>query len=249
MRKLILLCLVAACGATVTARAESPAYHVAESSPVTAGDCATAAAPGRAGQDTDVDGIPDSEDRCLGTAAGTAAGPDGCATGQIAVSCASTVAAAPVVRAPVPAARDADGDGVLDSDDRCPGTPKGVAVDDEGCVLIDKVVLKGVNFATGSATLKPAAHDTLRSVAAAMKISRSLEVEVGGHTDSVGDATKNEALSQRRAEAVKEFLVKEGVEAKRLSTRGYGASKPADTNDTPAGRANNRRVTFTVTDD
>lgn len=248
MRTLSSLCLAAMCGAIITARAESPVYHLAESAPVPTG-CTTASVPGSAGQDSDVDGIPDSEDRCLHTA-GSTSGPDGCGTGEVPVSCSGTTvaSAAPAARAPLPAS-DADADGVSDANDRCPGTPRGTPVDDQGCVMIEKVVLKGVNFATGSATLKAGAHDTLRAVASAMKVSKSLEVEVGGYTDSVGDDGKNQALSQRRADAVKDFLVKEGVEAKRLSTKGYGESNPADTNDTPAGRANNRRVAFTVTDD
>ena len=74
-----------------------------------------------------------------------------------------------------------------------------------------------------------------------------IKVEIGGHTDSAGIAAKNQALSERRAQAVKKFLVKEGVAAERLDAVGYGAAKPVDGNDTPAGRANNRRVEFKVT--
>ena len=162
----------------------------------------------------------------------------------------SGASAAPVVAtAMAPAAApapivDTDGDGVADSADKCPGTPRGTEVDRNGCANISKVVLKGVNFGTGSSTLLPAASETLRSVASAMKADPALKVEVGGYTDSVGDAAKNLALSERRAKAVKAFLVHEGIDGGRLATKGYGQASPADTNDTAAGRANNRRVAF-----
>lgn len=202
-----------------------------------------------AGLDQDGDRIPDSEDWCSGTPAGAKVNPDGCATGEIDVACDRGLPEPKprVVPTAVNGARDTDGDGVTDADDRCPGTPKDAETDDNGCVKIEKVVLKGVNFATGSAKLLPAASDTLRTVAAAMKANEKVEVEIGGHTDSVGDEAKNQGLSERRAKSVKDFLVSEGVEADRLSTRGYGESQPADTNDTAEGRANNRRVGFKVT--
>ena len=204
-----------------------------------------------AGRDNDADGVPDSEDWCIGSSRNTSVGSNGCATGEIAVNCAKAVApkiAAATPAAPsAPSARDADSDGVQDGDDQCPGTTPGAAVDRKGCVLIESVVLKGVSFGSGSAVLQPAASATLRGVASAMKVDAKIKVEIGGHTDSVGLAAKNQALSERRAQAVKKFLVKEGVAAERLNAVGYGADKPVDGNDTPAGRANNRRVEFKVT--
>ena len=101
-----------------------------------------------------------------------------------------------------------------------------------------------MNFATGSAKLLPGASETLRTVVSAMKADKSIKVEVGGHTDSVGSDAKNQALSEKRAKSVKDFLVKEGIEAGRLSTKGYGETAPVDSNDTKEGRANNRRVAF-----
>lgn len=204
-----------------------------------------------AGLDQDGDTVPDSEDWCSRTPAGQRVGANGCGAADIQVACDRGVPEPKprVVPAAVSSkARDTDGDGVADKDDECPGTPRGSEVNDDGCVKIEKVVLRGVNFATGSAKLLPAAHDTLRSVAAAMKVNKRIEVEVGGHTDSVGDEAKNEKLSERRAKAVKDFLVREGIDEGRLSTKGYGEDNPVDTNDTAQGRANNRRVSFRITD-
>lgn len=148
--------------------------------------------------------------------------------------------------APKPTPKDSDGDGVNNDDDACPGTAKGAAVDKRGCVLIEKVVLKGVSFGSGSATLKPEAFAELRGVAAAIKANPKIKVEVGGHSDSAGDDKKNQVLSEKRAQSVKSFLIKEGVPAAQVTIKGYGESKPIDTNDTPEGRANNRRVEFNV---
>ncbi|HUR40901.1 MAG TPA: OmpA family protein [Verrucomicrobiae bacterium] len=202
-----------------------------------------------AGLDQDGDAVPDSEDWCAQTAQGARVGANGCAAGQVEVACINSLP--PPKPRVVPMAsdtsRDSDGDGVVDADDRCPGTPRGAEAEENGCVRIEKVVLRGVNFATGSAKLLPAAHDTLRSVASAMKANPKVEVEVNGHTDSVGEEAKNQRLSERRAQSVKAFLISEGVEENRLSTEGYGEGQPADTNDTPEGRANNRRVAFKVT--
>lgn len=178
--------------------------------------------------DSDGDGVLDAKDRCAGTPRGADVDSAGC---------------------PAPTVTDSDGDGVENDDDDCPGTAKGIAVNRHGCVEISKVVLKGVSFATGSAKLQPGASDTLRSVAAAMKANKALKVEIGGHTDSVGLEAKNQALSQRRAQSVKAFLVGEGVAADRLTTVGYGSAKPVDSNDTAEGRANNRRVEFRVVAD
>ena len=207
-----------------------------------------------AGLDDDGDAIPDSEDWCEGTKPGTRVGPNGCADWEVPVDCGTPPAPEGEAAAKTPDAAmaaapvaDTDGDGVNDAADKCGGTPAGLDVDAKGCVLIEKVVLKGVNFAMGSAQLLPEASTTLRTIALAMKASPTVEVEVGGHTDSVGPADKNQRLSERRAKSVKDFLVGEGVEAARLSVKGYGESAPADSNQTTAGQANNRRVAFRIT--
>ena len=78
-----------------------------------------------------------------------------------------------------------------------------------------------------------------------LKSNPELKFEIGGHTDSDGDAARNLTLSQARADAVKQLLAAQGIEASRLTTKGYGATKPMDSNATPEGKANNRRVEFT----
>ena len=205
-----------------------------------------------AGLDEDGDAIPDSEDWCPDTQLGTRVGHTGCADWEVPVECDDAGATVlPPARPAQPAvttpAQDADGDGVADAADQCPGTPVGLAVDAGGCVQIEKVVLKGVNFTAGSAKLLPAASKTLKTVASAMKASPKVEVEIGGHTDWVGPQSRNQRLSERRARSVKVFLVGEGVEDARLSTKGYGEAEPVDSNEKPEGRANNRRVAFKLT--
>jgi OOP family OmpA-OmpF porin len=155
------------------------------------------------------------------------------------------VAAQPV--APAPAApRDEDRDGVIDERDRCPRTPAGVAVDEDGCARQGAVTLIGVQFAYDSAELTRESSAVLDQVAADLKKYPRLEVELQGHTDSVGSDRYNLALSQRRAESVRSYLLQAGVGANQVVARGYGESQPIATNDTPDGRALNRRVVMVV---
>jgi OOP family OmpA-OmpF porin len=106
----------------------------------------------------------------------------------------------------------------------------------------DVVVLKGVNFANNSAQLTPASTTVLDEVAATLVKRRDIRAEVAGHTDDRGEANYNRSLSQRRAESVRSYLVSKGVDASRLTARGYGEDSPIADNKTSAGRADNRRV-------
>ena len=99
-----------------------------------------------------------------------------------------------------------------------------------------------VLFDSGSARLQPGAEDKLREVAQVLDRYPRTRLEVIGHTDSRGSAASNEALSERRADAVRDALVRDGVSATRLTARGVGETRPVATNDTAEGRAMNRRV-------
>ncbi len=146
--------------------------------------------------------------------------------------------------APAPATAaidiDSDGDGVLDSVDRCPGTPPGVKVDAQGCEIV--FTLKGVNFDTDKSTLRPEATQRLTEAAAIITSNSTANYEIVGHTDSVGSEDYNKSLGYRRAVAVLNFLTRNGVRQSRLSTESFGELHPVASNDTEAGRAQNRRV-------
>lgn len=143
---------------------------------------------------------------------------------------------------------DKDGDSVSDKDDKCPEVPGSVA--NEGCPeIVEKIVelpstrhIKTILFDTDKATIKPKFSTILTSVVRILSKNSNASFSVEGHADSVGNEAYNQRLSEARAMAVKEFLVKEGVEKSKLSTKGYGESRPVATNDTPAGREQNRRV-------
>jgi len=110
-----------------------------------------------------------------------------------------------------------------------------------------KVVISGgVLFETDSAKLAPSAGDLVRRVSDVMKKNPNLKISVVGHTDTTGDYDYNIKLSERRAKAFADALIKEGVVAKRLTAVGVGPQSPVDTNDTAEGRAQNRRVELVV---
>jgi outer membrane protein OmpA-like peptidoglycan-associated protein len=106
-----------------------------------------------------------------------------------------------------------------------------------------------VLFDSGSAKLQPGASDKLRQVADVLSHYPRTRVEIVGHTDSRGSEPSNEQLAQRRAQAVRDVLVHDGVDAARITARGAGESRPVATNDTTTGRAMNRRVEITVRPD
>jgi OOP family OmpA-OmpF porin len=154
---------------------------------------------------------------------------------------------------PPPLDGDADGDGVQDSRDACPGTPAGTVVDARGCRAVfapaqRTLVLRGVRFETGRAILSPESFAVLDDIALALRDDASVRVEVGGHTDSTGSAATNRRLSQQRAEVVRYYLIRRGVAASQLTARGYGPARPVASNTTPAGRALNRRTELTRLD-
>lgn len=136
---------------------------------------------------------------------------------------------------------DQDGDGVLDDIDQCPNTPRGARVDPRGCW-----VPEGVFFETSSAKLDSTATELLRL--RGMKIlneNPDLRIRIDGHTDSSGPLAYNMDLSKRRADAVRDFLVQNGISPDRLETQGFGPNEPAVPNTSRENMAQNRRVEFT----
>lgn len=156
---------------------------------------------------------------------------------------------------------DNDGDGAADfpedkgcetladntEDTQCDDPNPGEIVSLHGCGTGDVVTLIGVNFELDEAELEINARRILNFVAAELIKYPSIELELGGHTDATGSEAYNQDLSQRRADAVKDYLVSKGVDAGRLTAKGYGESKPVADNGTAAGRAENRRTELTIT--
>lgn len=136
---------------------------------------------------------------------------------------------------------DSDGDGVCDDKDECPGTPKGAKVNEKGCWIIGDVL-----FDFDKHEIKTQAYPVLDDCVTVFKNNPGIKAEIQGHTDNAGKEAYNMKLSARRADAVKQYLVKNGIAAGRLSTKGFGYSKPETSNATPEGRVKNRRVEFKV---
>lgn len=133
--------------------------------------------------------------------------------------------------------KDSDNDGVVDVSDDCPRTPTGAEVNIKGCW-----VLANVRFDTDKWQIKATHYGVLERAYRVLAQNPNLRIEVQGHTDSVGTADYNQALSQRRAISVKQYFVEKGIAASRLSASGYGLTQPVDSNATGDGRARNRRV-------
>jgi outer membrane protein OmpA-like peptidoglycan-associated protein len=191
-------------------------------------------ADGCAERDNDADGFADTDDRCTDQPED----PDGF---EDADGCPDV---------------DNDADTVVDKDDQCPNEPGPTA--EAGCPRVyrdveltaSKVVIKQqVFFETNLAKIRATSFGLLTTVAAVLKDSPSIRLEVQGHTDDRGNDAHNLKLSQERAEAVREYLIGQGIEPHRLTARGYGETAPLESNKKPSGRAANRRVEFVRTDD
>lgn len=174
--------------------------------------------------DSDADGVVDGIDMCANTPAGVEVDRVGCPL-------------------------DSDKDGVADFEDMCPATPLGTIVDPTGCPLAGEKILSltGVNFATDKAILTTEAQSILEQAVDLLKNTDSvIEVRVEGNTDSRGSEAYNLVLSQKRAQAVVDYLTSRGVKGGSLIAVGLGETSPVANNDTEAGRAANRRVDFVV---
>jgi len=162
--------------------------------------------------DTDKDGVPDSKDACPDTKTGVTVDDKGC---------------------PV----DSDKDGISDDKDLCPGTPKGATVNSRGCWVI-----KELRFDSGKTTILESSKNNVDDVVVVMENNPELKLEIQGYTDNKGSAAFNKTLSEKRAQAVMAYIVSKGIDAQRMSAKGYGIENPVETNDTKEGRALNRRV-------
>lgn len=211
--------------------------------------------------DTDGDGIADKDDACP-TVKGTKANngcPDADGDGVIDSKDGCPKVAGPKENKGCPWP-DTDGDGILDKDDNCPKVA-GVAANN-GCPKVVEVVevitpeakaqldsyAKTIFFNSGKATFKKGVSEKLDAIAEIMKQYPDAKFAIGGHTDSIGSAKLNKRLSQKRADAVRNYLISKGISADRLTAYGYGEEFPIDTNKTSAGRAHNRRVEIKLID-
>ena len=165
--------------------------------------------------------------------------------------CCARPAPEPIVKevaalAPVPVvihASDKDGDGVYDENDLCPNTEAGKKVDQRGCPEI-LLILHGINFNSDSSKVRPDSEQILAKAVTALQGSVGVDVLIEGHTDNTGTPSYNQLLSERRAKAVLDFLVANGIEKERLVSVGKGENNPTAGNNTKEGRYQNRRVEF-----
>jgi OOP family OmpA-OmpF porin len=206
--------------------------------------------------DMDGDGVPDDIDKCPNTPQGVVVDKKGCpkdSDGDGVLDymdvCPNTPQGAPVDKKGCPL--DSDDDGIPDYRDQCPETPAGLKVDETGCAVIAEVkkllVLEGINFKFGSSEIVEESKQLLDDTALkALNESPNLRVRIEGHTDSMGPEAYNMNLSLQRAEAVKKYLVAQGVDSYRMEVFGKGEGYPMASNDTEEGRAHNRRIEFII---
>jgi OOP family OmpA-OmpF porin len=213
--------------------------------------------------DADHDGVYDGIDRCPNTASGAKVNSSGCPfdTDRDGVAdgvdqCPGTPQGAIVNAKGCPS--DMDNDGVVDGVDKCADTPRELAVDDEGCpipigetgqrFLDSKSVAFNIEFASGKAEILPQSQADLDRVGEVLSDWPEAKVEIAGYTDSQGAESYNKSLSKTRADAIKKYLTDHysKIRPGNLTTQGRGEANPIADNNTPEGRALNRRVEFTL---
>ncbi|MEO2051725.1 MAG: OmpA family protein [Allomuricauda sp.] len=198
--------------------------------------------------DSDGDGVADKDDACPSTPglASLAGCPDADGDGVADKDDACPNEAGPAANKGCPWP-DSDGDGVLDKDDQCPEVAGTVA--NNGCPEVTEEVQKQLNdyartilFDTGKSSIKAESTSVMVDIIQILNEYPNAKFTVEGHTDSVGSESTNQKLSESRANSVRDFLIDKGIAADRLTAIGYGEAKPIATNNTRAGRAQNRRV-------
>jgi OOP family OmpA-OmpF porin len=167
--------------------------------------------------DSDNDGVIDDLDQCPGTPAGASVDENGCPT-------------------------DTDGDGVLDYMDQCPNSSAGAEVNESGCENVTMSMSLTVEFANNSAALETGSNPDIDAAVAFLSTHTNVSASIEGHTDSNGEASYNQMLSEKRAKAAADRLIEQGVDASRVTSVGYGETKPIADNNTREGRQANRRI-------
>lgn len=172
--------------------------------------------------DTDKDGVPDFKDQQPNTPLGAIVDENGVAI-------------------------DSDHDGVPDGIDKCPDTAAGTAVDEFGCPLakpLSETITLNIHYAPGSTEPDEDAKKVLDDVAQRMKVYKNMKIQINGYTDDLGSPRSNSKISQKRAEAVMDYLESQGIRPDRMTAKGYGEEEKyfVAPNDTPEGRQKNRRV-------
>ena len=171
--------------------------------------------------DDDKDGVTNSQDKCSNTPVGTKVDEKGCNA-------------------------DSDNDGILNVNDICPNTPLNTTVNNDGC---PKTLALDVNFENNSDKIKTESEEHISKYADFLKKHTNYSAKIVGFTDSKGSESYNQKLSKKRAESVVKDLELRGVNTKQLSSFGAGEKDPIATNDTPEGRAQNRRIEAILTRD
>jgi outer membrane protein OmpA-like peptidoglycan-associated protein len=203
--------------------------------------------------DLDGDGVLDTADQCL-SEPGVA--PSGCPDrdGDGVLDRDDQCPAVPGV-APLGCPGDSDQDGIADPDDKCPSEPetKNGFEDTDGCPdeLPEAVkkftgVIAGIEFDLSKSSIRASSTSVLEQAAKLLQEYPTLRVEIAGHTDDTGSREHNLSLSLERANAVKSFLVSQGVSAERITTRGAGPDEPLAQEKTRTARQKNRRIEFHV---
>jgi len=203
--------------------------------------------------DSDSDGIPDHRDQCPNAAGTFDSG--GCPADSDGDGITDDVDACPEVagdRSNNGCPEDADGDGIINTEDECPqeagpasnnGCPEPEKRELEEEVRQDlEDIIERLQFNVNSSNINPSSYDELNRLAQIMQEDPDLRLIIRGHTDNTGNTNSNLELSVNRANAVKDYLVQQGVQAGRIAAFGYGETRPIASNDTQDGRERNRRV-------
>ncbi len=180
-------------------------------------------------KDGDGDGVPDHLDNCPDTPWGSKVDETGCPKELVATRLIHKKSDS----------LDVDNDGVLDPLDKCPQTPETAEVDENGCWATPDIL-----FDFDSDSIKPQYYTALEVIVGVLERNPGVKVEIQGSTDNTGPESYNQMLSEKRARAVKEFLVSKGIEPQRLKAVGFGATQNIASNENDAGRALNRKAGF-----